>query len=93
MKRIEISLLGTPELFDCEPIFLEVCDDAGIEIFRHMGLAIENPQILVTWVRNDTVGVVTCQSDDPVLSTNIESCNKLHFEFGVGCILRYCVPD
>lgn len=48
---------------------------------------------MIIWTADNRIGVVLCQPDYPVLASNIQCLNELHFEFGVSAIFRNSFPN
>ena len=83
---------GPPEFFDVEAILLQVLVDGLVESLGHVGLSVEDPEVVVVGAAHNRVSVVLIETDDPVVcfsGSEVKRGKELNFKFGVRllCIL------
>lgn len=81
-----LSLDGPLEFFHGETVSLEVLIDGLEEVFRHVGLSVEDPEVFVVGIGHHRVTVVLIQSHHPVVSRDIQGRHELHLQLGVGVL-------
>ena len=77
------SLLDSDQFLNWVVVLLQVSDNGLILVFWHLLLSGQDPKVMVVGAGNNCVVVVLSKSNDPVLSSNIQSWNEFNFQLCV----------
>ncbi len=81
------SLLNSDQFLNWVVVLLQVSDNGLILVFWHLLLSGQDPKVVVVGAGDNGIVVVFSESDDPVLSSNVQSWNEFHFQLSICTVL------